>query len=117
MGSAARFLGVRKPIARPSKCLIYLESRHVRYAVTGKYNSAFVGAALAAIGWVRLRTIAAEAAPTKARSAGFLGRPGLNRQGVDIGLHQLAQSRVNPSMPGQRQFAGKHSADDVDREV
>ena len=36
---------------------------------------------------------------------------------MDVGLHHLAQRRIDQPMPSQRQAAGKRGADDVDTEM
>jgi len=54
------------------------------------------------------------------RSTGLFGlgrSQGLDAQGMDIGLHQLAQRGIHDPVPGQRQLAGEGLADHPHPEV
>src|ERR1700733_8576004 len=47
----------------------------------------------------------------------FVGRQRLDRQRMNIALHQIVDCRVNQSMPGHRRDAAKRLCDDTNSEV
>lgn len=47
----------------------------------------------------------------------FFGRAGLDAQGMDVVLHELAEGLVDEPMTAQRGQAGELAGDDVDPEV